>query len=221
MITRVLNKVSSSRYAGHNPIIISGMTMLLAVMMFSISDSSHARGTIEMVKISTSCPAGWVPSSAPGGCSPEFFTLKRAGLESTQGCPSGWIPSSAPGGCSPEFFTVVLNKPVYSRGSCPDGWVRSSAPGGCSPEYLTLKQVGLEAIDSCPDGWVRSSAPGGCSPGNFTLETGFDGIDRASYICPFGDACNDMIDSIIALGGHCETDGRDTTCNLPPLVEDE
>jgi hypothetical protein len=167
------------------------------------------------------CPTGWVPSSAPGGCSPEFFTLKVVGIEDIEGCPKGWVRSSAPGGCSPEFFTLYTNGLRDSQRSCPDGWIRSSAPGGCSPGYLTLRLVGLEAVTECPKGWVRSSAPGGCSPDNFTLEPGFDGIDRAYYHCAFGDACDVMIDSIKALGGTCNTTGDDTSCDLPPLIDED
>ncbi len=170
--------------------------------------------------VSDDCPAGWIRSSAPGGCSPGFFTLKLAGIASTDSCPKGWVSSSAPGGCSPGFFTLKTNGARDSRRSCPDGWVRSSAPGGCSPDYLTLELAGLRAIDSCPDGWVRSSAPGGCSPGDFTLEPGFDGIDQARYHCAFGAACDDMIEAVFALGGTCSSDGPDTTCDLPPLNED-
>lgn len=169
----------------------------------------------------TTCPAGWVRSSAPGGCSPEFFTLKSVGLYSTSGCPSGWVESAAPGGCSPEFFTLRLNGIPESIRSCPSGWVRSSAPGGCSPDYITLKQAGLEAIDSCPGGWVRSSAPGGCSPDNFTLETEFDGFDYARFHCPVFFDCNGMVDAIIALGGHCTESHMGVTCDLPPLIEKE
>ncbi len=195
---------------------------LIAALMLSFSGASYARDTYDFTKTTLKqCPDGWVESSAPGGCSPGYFTMKSSGIESTQGCPSGWVESSAPGGCSPGFFTLRLNQMRDSRRSCPDGWVRSSAPGGCSPEYITLKQAGLRAIDSCPKGWVRSSAPGGCSPENFTLETGFDGIDRASYHCAFGDACDVMIESIIALGGNCNTNGSDTTCDLPPLIDEE
>ncbi len=195
--------------------------LMIALLLLTFSSQSHARDSLDSIKAGLKqCTDGWVESSAPGGCSPEFFTLKFAGIESSPGCPSGWVSSSAPGGCSPGFFTVLLNRTRDSIRSCPDGWVRSSAPGGCSPEYLTLELAGLRAIDSCPKGWVRSSAPGGCSPDNFTLETGFDGVDYASYHCAFGDACDVMIESIIALGGHCNTTGSDTTCNLPPLVEE-
>ncbi len=195
--------------------------LVIATLLVSFSGQSYAQDSRYTTKaILKQCPAGWVESSAPGGCSPEFFTLKLAGIESTKGCPSGWVESNAPGGCSPGFFTILLNRTRDSIRSCPDGWVRSSAPGGCSPGYITLKQAGLRAIDSCPEGWVRSSAPGGCSPDNFTLETGFDGVDYASYHCAFGDACDDMIESIKALGGTCNTDGPDTTCDLPPLVEE-
>jgi hypothetical protein len=183
------------------------------------SPGSYTSKTVDIYSTDR-CPKGWVSSSAPGGCSPGFFTLKLAGIYSTDGCPKGWVSSSAPGGCSPGFFTLQMNGARDSIRSCPDGWVRSSAPGGCSPEYLTLEQAGLYAIDQCPDGWVRSSAPGGCSPGNFTLESGFDGIDQARYHCAFGDACDVMIDAVIALGGSCSTDGPDTTCELPPVNED-
>jgi hypothetical protein len=200
---------------------IMNILSLLAVVILivSFSGATYARDSYTTKATLNQCPSGWVESSAPGGCSPEFFTLKLAGIKSTQGCPTGWVKSSAPGGCSPGFFTLLLNKARDSIRSCPDGWVRSSAPGGCSPDYITLKQAGLRAIDSCPDGWVRSSAPGGCSPDNFTLETGFDGVDYASYHCAFGDACDGMIESIIALGGTCNTDGPDTGCDLPPLIE--
>ncbi len=194
---------------------------LIALLMLFFTGASYADDPVYTKALLKQCPHGWVRSSAPGGCSPGFFTLKLAGIDSTKGCPSGWVESRAPGGCSPGFFTLRLNGIRDSRRSCPDGWVRSSAPGGCSPDYITLKQAGLRAIDSCPDGWVRSSAPGGCSPGNFTLETGFDGIDRAAYHCAFGAACETMIESIIALGGVCETDGPDNTCELPPLIDEE
>ena len=201
---------------------LSGLATLVIILMLSFSGASYARDSYYISKAPLiQCPDGWVESSAPGGCSPGFFTLKFAGIESTKGCPTGWVESSAPGGCSPGFFTLVLNKVRDSRRSCPDGWVRSSAPGGCSPDFITLKQAGLRAIDSCPKGWVRSSAPGGCSPDNFTLETGFDGVDYASYNCAFGDACDKMIESIIALGGSCNTDGPDTGCELPPLIEED
>lgn len=211
---------SVSKLNIHTLVTLPMRAVLVATLMLTFSGASYARDTYFITKATLKqCPDGWVESSAPGGCSPGFFTMKVAGIKSTQGCPTGWVESSAPGGCSPGFFTLLLNKARDSRRSCPDGWVRSSAPGGCSPEFITLKQAGLKAIDSCPDGWVRSSAPGGCSPENFTLETGFDGVDRASYNCPFGDACDGMIESIIALGGSCKTDGPDTTCDLPPLIE--
>jgi len=29
-----------------------------------------------------------------------------------------------------------------------------------------------------------------------------------------------MVDAIIALGGTCASDGPDTNCDLPPLIED-
>lgn len=192
------------------------VTLLFALTFLGIGTASATDTFDAYIK---QCPDGWVHSSAPGGCSPGFFTLELVDMQSIKGCPSGWIESSVPGGCSPEFFTLRLNGVPDSRRSCPDGWVRSSAPGGCSPGFITLKQAGLRAIDECPDGWVRSSAPGGCSPGNFTLKTGFDGIERASYNCPFGSACDTMIESIIALGGSCKSDGPDTTCDLPPLIE--
>lgn len=197
--------------------------MTLALLLGATTAQAGSRYSytdMRTATVSSNCPSGWVESQAPGGCSPGFFTLKFVGLRATGGCPSGWVKSSAPGGCSPEFFTLRLNGVRDSIRSCPDGWVRSSAPGGCSPEYLTLELAGLRAIDSCPDGWVRSSAPGGCSPDNFTIETGFDGVDQAYYHCAFGDLCDMMIDAVIALGGHCATNGRDTTCDLPPLVEE-
>ena len=205
---------------------LPGVAPLVVALMLFLTEFSYAGDLpgidpVYAKNLPKQCPNGWVQSSAPGGCSPGFFTLKLAGIESTEGCPSGWVESSAPGGCSPGFFTLRLNGVRDSRRSCPDGWVRSSAPGGCSPDFITLKLAGLRAIDRCPDGWVRSSAPGGCSPGSFTLEPGFDSIDRASYHCAFGDACETMIESIIALGGTCETDGRDTTCDLPPLIDEE
>ena len=96
--------------------------------------------------VSDDCPAGWIRSSAPGGCSPGFFTLKLAGIASTDSCPKGWVSSSAPGGCSPGFFTLKTNGARDSRRSCPDGWVRSSAPGGCSPGDFTL-EPGFDGID--------------------------------------------------------------------------
>ena len=163
------------------------------------------------------CPDGWVPSSAPGGCSPGFFTLKLVGARDTDGCPDGWVRSSAPGGCSPGFFTLRLNG-IDATDDCPDGWVRSSAPGGCSPGYLTLKLAGLRATDDgCPDGWVPSSAPGGCSPGSFTLKK--RRVYQAQYHCAFGVDCDLMVEAVIALGGTCSSDGPDTTCDLPPLIE--
>lgn len=204
--------------------IISILSVTAALLFFNINDV-YARdkfsGAFSYMKVaSKECPQGWVRSSAPGGCSPGFFTLKLAGIRATDGCPEGWVRSSAPGGCSPGFFTIQMNGARDSRRSCPDGWVRSSAPGGCSPEYLTLKQAGLQATDSCPEGWVRSSAPGGCSPGNFTLEPGFDGIDQARYHCAFGNACDVMIEAVLALGGTCSSKGRDTSCEIPPLIEE-
>lgn len=215
-------KIVLAKHGSHHLKMLTGIAPLSFILMLFITgaaysqdlsgaDPVYARASIN------ECPDRWVPSNAPGGCSPGFFTLELAGIESTQGCPSGWVESSAPGGCSPGFFTLRLNGVRDSRRSCPDGWVRSSAPGGCSPDYLTLRQAGLYAIDSCPEGWVRSSAPGGCSPGSFTLETGFDGVDRASYHCPFGSDCAVMVESIKALGGSCVSDGPDTTCELPPL----
>lgn len=164
------------------------------------------------------CPAGWVSSSAPGGCSPGFFTLKLARLPDAPDCPDGWVASSAPGGCSPGFFTLRLSD-AEGDGGCPDGWVRSSAPGGCSPGHLTLKLAGLEPVtEGCPDGWIESSAPGGCSPEGFTLKE--RRIQQASYTCAFGVACDVMVEAILALGGSCTRDGPDSTCDLPPLVED-
>ncbi len=203
---------------------VSILSVTAALLLFNIN-GANARGQFSgafkyMKEVSNDCPKGWVRSSAPGGCSPGFFTLKLAGIRVTDGCPEGWVRSSVPGGCSPGFFTIQMNGARDSRRSCPDGWVRSSAPGGCSPEYLTLKQAGLQATDSCPDGWVRSSAPGGCSPGNFTLEPGFDGIDQARYHCAFGAACDAMIEAVLALGGTCSSDGPDTSCDIPPLIED-
>ncbi|MEJ2403589.1 MAG: hypothetical protein P8171_04760 [Candidatus Thiodiazotropha sp.] len=204
---------------------VTNTLYLLVLLSFlasaSISSFAYA-GDRFLVKTKVNeCPAGWVRSSAPGGCSPGYFTLKLAGIENAKGCPKGWVDSSAPGGCSPGFFTLYTNGLRDSQRSCPDGWVRSSAPGGCSPEFLTLKLAGLKAVNECPKGWVRSSAPGGCSPGSFTLEPGFDGVDRAYFHCAFGDFCDDMIDSIIALGGTCDSSGDDTTCNLPPLVDED
>jgi len=216
---------STVKHNSHALRALPSVTLLIIALMLFVTGISYAADSSRINPVYTKallkeCPDGWVLSSVPGGCSPGFFTLKLAGIHSIQGCPSGWVESSAPGGCSPEFFTLRLNGLPDSRRSCPDGWVRSSAPGGCSPDFITLKQAGLYAIDRCPDGWVRSSAPGGCSPGNFTLETGFDGIDRASYRCAFGAACDTMIESIKALGGSCEIDGPDATCELPPLVDE-
>lgn len=191
-------------------------------ILLATAGGTHARemtgGTPASLKgVPGKCPNGWVSSSAPGGCSPGFFTLKFVGISSTLGCPKGWVSSSAPGGCSPGFFTLKLNGARDSRSSCPDGWVRSSAPGGCSPDYLTLELARLQAINSCPSGWVRSSAPGGCSPDNFTLEPGFDGVDQARYHCAFGRACDAMIEAVLALGGNCYSEGPDTTCDIPPI----
>jgi hypothetical protein len=165
----------------------------------------------------TSCPDGWVTSSAPGGCSPGFFTLKLVRLPDTDDCPDGWVRSSAPGGCSPGFFTLKLNDVGDTKG-CPAGWVTSSAPGGCSPGYLTLRLAGISPTDGCPDGWVASSAPGGCSPGSFTLKQ--RQVYQAQYHCAFGVHCDMMVEAILALGGSCNRDGPDTTCELPPLIED-
>ena len=169
----------------------------------------------------SNCPDGWVVSDVPGGCSPGFFTLKFAGIAPTKVCPTGWVRSSIPGGCSPTFFTLQMNGTRDNRYSCPQGWVRSSAPGGCSPEYLSVQLTGIKVIDHCPDGWIRSSAPGGCSPDNFTLEPGFDGIDRAYFHCAFGDSCQPMIDAVLALGGTCVSDGPDTSCRLPPPIPED
>lgn len=201
------------------------LAAIVAVFLLAVTYGANARnlGTDSpyLMKAATSdCPKGWVSSSAPGGCSPEFFTLKLAGIRATDGCPDGWVRSSAPGGCSPGFFTLRTNGVRDSRRACPDGWVRSSAPGGCSPEYITLAQAGLHATEGCPDGWVRSSAPGGCSPDNFTLEPDLRGVDQARFHCAFGAACDHMIDAVFALGGTCTSDGPDTTCDLPPLIED-
>ncbi|MEJ2754283.1 MAG: hypothetical protein P8104_00185 [Gammaproteobacteria bacterium] len=202
-------------------LLFSGAQLLSALIVCFASSAYAADGATLLAAKYKQCPDRWAPSSAPGGCSPTFFTLELAGLKETLRCPSGWVESSVPGGCSPEFFTLRLNGVRDSIRSCPDGWVRSSAPGGCSPGYITLKQAGLRAINSCADGWVRSSAPGGCSPDNFTLETGFDGIDRASFHCVFGAACDTMIESIKALGGTCNSNGPDTTCDLPPLIDED
>lgn len=213
LFTRQLSRASKSA--------LPLMALLFATALSTSANAQDTRSTTYAQLAFKECPQNWVPSTAPGGCSPGFFTLEQAGLRDTEGCPTGWVPSTAPGGCSPGFFTLRLNGERDSRQSCPDGWVRSSAPGGCSPGYITLAQAQLIAIDECPDGWVRSSAPGGCSPGNFTLETGFDGLDRARFNCAFGKACDTMIEAIKALGGSCESDGPDTSCDLPPLIDED
>lgn len=201
------------------------LTPVVAVFLLAVAWGANARDlgsdSAFLTKAATpDCPEGWVSSNAPGGCSPEFFTLKLAGIHATDGCPDGWVSSSAPGGCSPGFFTLRMNGVRDSRRCCPDGWVRSSVPGGCSPDYITLARAGLHATKRCPDGWVPSSAPGGCSPDNFTLEPDSSGVDRARYHCAFGDACDHMIEAVFALGGTCTSEGPDTTCDLPPLIED-
>lgn len=121
--------------------------------------------------------------------------------------------SSAPGANAAEHSQTVLT----ATDGCPDGWVSSSAPGGCSPGYLTLKLAGIRATDGCPDGWVRSSAPGGCSPGSFTLKQ--RRVYQAQYHCAFGVDCDLMVEAVIALGGTCTSDGPDTDCVLPPLID--
>ena len=80
--------------------------------------------------------------------------------------------------------------------------------------------AGFFSTEGCPTGWVESGVPGGCSPGNFTLQTGFDDVDRAVYHCLFGEECNAMIESIKVLGGSCETDGLGTTCDVSPLIDE-
>jgi len=196
---------------------------VLAFLLFSsnapgtsAAQQSRDTGQTELA-VTEGCPKGWVSSSAPGGCSPDFFTLKLVRLPDTDDCPDGWVSSSAPGGCSPGFFTLKPHG-VRDADGCPDGWVSSSAPGGCSPGYLTLKQAGIRNTDGCPDGWVSSSAPGGCSPGSFTLKQ--RRVYQAQYHCAFGVECDLMVDAILALGGTCASDGPDTTCDLPPLIED-
>lgn len=194
-------------------LIACALAALLAVSLSA--DPSQAQENV--LAAAPGCPDGWIVSSAPGGCSPEFLTLKLSRLPETDDCPDMWVRSSAPGGCSPGFFTMALQD-VEGTVGCPDGWVQSSAPGGCSPGYLTLKMVGLEATEGCPDGWIESSAPGGCSPEGFMLET--REIFQARYTCAFGAACDVMVDAILALGGTCERDGPDSACDLPPLVEE-
>ena len=157
-------------------------------------------------------------SNAPGtSAAQQSRDTGQTELAVTEGCPKGWVSSSAPGGCSPGFFTLKPHG-VRDADGCPDGWVSSSAPGGCSPGYLTLKQAGIRNTDGCPDGWVSSSAPGGCSPGSFTLKQ--RRVYQAQYHCAFGVECDLMVDAILALGGTCASDGPDTTCDLPPLIED-
>ncbi len=102
---------------------------------------------------------------------------------------------------------------------CPYHWPPSSNQDGCDTGLRTLQLGGVYLSEGCSDGWVRSSAPGGCSPNNFTLQTRFGGIDRAEYHCVFGDECNAIIEVIKSLGGVCETDGFDTTCELPSLID--
>ena len=199
-----------------------GLQLKLCALMFGALAVLALHATpgyaqTDVIAATRGCPDGWVTSSAPGGCSPEFFTLKLARLPDTEDCPDGWVRSSAPGGCSPGFLTLGLSE-VKDIAGCPDGWVQSSAPGGCSPGYITLRQVGLDATEGCPDGWVESSAPGGCSPGSFTLKQRT--IYQASYTCAFGVACDVMVEAVLALGGTCTRDGPDTSCDLPPLDED-
>ncbi len=54
-----------------------------------------------------------------------------------------------------------------------------------------------------------------------TLQTDFDGIERAAFYCVFRAVCNEMNERIIALGGSCDTIGSDTTCDLSPLVDED
>lgn len=126
--------------------------------------------------------------------------------------------SNAPGTSAAQQSSDTGQTKLAVTEGCPDGWVRSSAPGGCSPGFFTLKLVRLPDTDDCPDGWVRSSAPGGCSPGSFTLKQ--RRAYQARYHCAFGVECDLMVDAILALGGTCASDGPDTTCDLPPLIED-
>jgi len=57
------------------------------------------------------CPDGWVPSTAPGGCSPGSMTANpKGGLSKAKGskarrlrpCPKGWV--RGPQGCQPGSF---------------------------------------------------------------------------------------------------------------------
>jgi hypothetical protein len=88
------------------------LTLLaIRVVFASIFISSFAHGEeIFLTKAKVNeCPTGWVSSSAPGGCSPGFFTLFTNGLRDSQrSCPDGWVRSSAPGGCTPEFLNLKL-----------------------------------------------------------------------------------------------------------------
>lgn len=208
------------RYSMRTRICAIVLGAIPAILVPSLPRGAEAQTAlpVERDTAARECPSGWVASSAPGGCSPGFFTLKLARFPESNDCPDGWVRSSVPGGCSPGFLTLALND-VLGDGECPAGWVTSEAPGGCSPGYLTLRQAGIElATEGCPSGWVASSAPGGCSPGSFTLEE--RRIYSAHYTCAFGVECDVMVEAILALGGSCERDGPDSSCDLPPLVEE-
>ena len=95
----------------------------------------------------------------------------------------------------------------------------SNAPGtSAAQQSRDTGQTELAVTEGCPKGWVSSSAPGGCSPGSFTLKQ--RRVYQAQYHCAFGVECDLMVDAILALGGTCASDGPDTTCDLPPLIED-
>ncbi len=84
------------------------------------------------------CPAGWIVSSIPGGCSPDFVQFNG---RSTQ-CPEGWVKPDGVNICTPTSLTAPTPcDPIYPPPECnrPE-WDVYLVNAPVTPNWITTEE---------------------------------------------------------------------------------
>ena len=117
------------------------------------------------------------------------------------------------------FLTVILlaisRSAVADTLPLDDPWIK-----------FCLLNVDAEDLDDCINGFpaesVRKLTTGTGLELEYSLSfrvkrRGDEPTTNSTFICPheFGDACNLLIDSVLAFGGSCRSGEQNTVCHLP------
>ena len=110
-----------------------------------------------------------------------------------------------------SLFLLLMFVSMNSMAAERDG---SASRGGSGAEVILMPAV--KAFKYEFERYAYGSHPG--INLTFKVRAG-RGVEPAemSIVCPdeFGDACNDLIDAVIALGGQCIHVIHNTVCNVP------